>query len=232
MKQNQSLSMAMDAQRITSREIAEITGKLHKVVLKAIREMEPAWEKECGHKFVLTSEMIQMPQGGVRMTPVFSLTKTESLFVATKFNDEARARLVLRWEQLEFEQAIDDHLSHMPQPQPQLLLETEEVIMQRCDEIRQEQIVTQNAPADGCLTTTEVAELADMTFTKLAKILVKEGMLEFRGRHYQLTAAYEGTGLARKRVYEYYSLSGEIRKYTYPVWTRLGCQKILELTAE
>ena len=224
--------MAMDAQRITSREIANVTGKLHKVVLKAIREMEPAWEKECGHKFVLTSEVIKMPQGGVRMIPVFSLTKTESLFVATKFNDEARARLVLRWEQLELEQAIDDHLKHMPQPKPQLLLETEEVIMQRCDEIRQEQIATQNAPSDGCLTTTEVAELAEMTFTRLAKILVKEGLLVFRGRHYRLAEAYEGTGLARERVHEYYSQKGEFRKYTYPVWTRLGCQKILELTAK
>ena len=232
MKQNQSLSMAMDAQRISSREIANVTGKPHKDVLKAIRTMEPAWEKECGRKFSLTSEMIKMPQGGVRMIPVFSLTKTESLFVATKFNDEARARLVLRWEQLEFEQAIDDHLSHMPQSQPQLLLETEEVIMQRCDEIRQEQIATHNAPADGCLTTTEVAELADMSFTRLAKILVKEGLLVFRGRHYHLAEAYEGSGLARERVHQYYTLRGEIRKCTYPVWTRLGCQKILELTAE
>lgn len=230
MKQKQSLSMAMDVHRISSREIAEVTGKQHKHVLEAIRKMEPAWEKECGTKFRLTSEMIQMPQGGVRMIPVFSLTKTESLFVATKFNDEARARLVLRWEQLEFEQAIDDHLSHMPQPQ--LLLETEEVIMQRCDEIRQEQIATHNAPSDGCLTTTEVAELADMSFRKLAKILVKEGLLVFHGRHYHLAEAYEGSGLARERVHQYYTLRGEIRKCTYPVWTRLGCQKILELTAE
>ena len=42
-----------------------------------------------------------MPQGGVRLIPVFSLTKTECLYVATKFNDAARARLVLRWQQLE-----------------------------------------------------------------------------------------------------------------------------------
>jgi hypothetical protein len=77
-----------------------------------------------------------------------------------------------------------------------------------------------------------VAELAEMTFTRLAKILVKEGLLVFRGRHYRLAEAYEGTGLARERVHEYYSQKGEFRKYTYPVWTRLGCQKILELTAK
>jgi hypothetical protein len=29
------------------------------------------------------------------------LTKTECLYIATKFNDETRAKLVLRWEELE-----------------------------------------------------------------------------------------------------------------------------------
>ena len=96
MNNNNSISQITDNQTMTSLQIAEVTGKKHFNVLAAIRKMEPAWEKECGTKFRLTSEMIQMPQGGVRMIPVFSLTKTESLFVATKFNDEARARLVLR----------------------------------------------------------------------------------------------------------------------------------------
>ena len=39
MKQNQDL-MAMDAQRMTSLEIAAVTGKPHGDVLKAIRKME------------------------------------------------------------------------------------------------------------------------------------------------------------------------------------------------
>jgi phage regulator Rha-like protein len=36
---------------------------------------------------------------------MYELTKTESLYIATKFNDEARAKLVLRWEQLETRKA-------------------------------------------------------------------------------------------------------------------------------
>ncbi|NDV93478.1 hypothetical protein D0T84_00910 [Dysgonomonas sp. 521] len=32
---------------------------------------------------------------------MYELSKTESLYVATKFNDEARAKLILRWEELE-----------------------------------------------------------------------------------------------------------------------------------
>ena len=33
---------------MTSLEIAELTGKMHKDVMKAIRNMEPAWEKVQG----------------------------------------------------------------------------------------------------------------------------------------------------------------------------------------
>ena len=35
------------------------------------------------------------------LRPCYQLTKTECLYIATKFNDEARAKLVLRWEELE-----------------------------------------------------------------------------------------------------------------------------------
>ena len=50
-----SVSMAGNAPHMTSLEIAELTGKQHKNVMQAIRNMEPAWEKICGLKFQLTS---------------------------------------------------------------------------------------------------------------------------------------------------------------------------------
>ena len=69
--------------------------------MEAIRKMEPAWIKICGSIFRLTSRTIKQPNGGTREVPCYSLTKTECLYIATKFNDEARAKLVLRWEELE-----------------------------------------------------------------------------------------------------------------------------------
>ena len=36
--------------------------------------------------------------------PCYVLTKTECLYIATKFNDKARARLVLRWQELELQE--------------------------------------------------------------------------------------------------------------------------------
>jgi len=96
-----SIYKEQSEQTMTSLEIAELTGKNHKDVLKAIRNMEPAWEKVCGRNFALTSRAIIQPNGGTREVPCYQLTKTECLYIATKFNDEARAKLVLRWEELE-----------------------------------------------------------------------------------------------------------------------------------
>ena len=106
-------------QTITSLEIAELTGKQHKDVLKAIRNMEPSWEKVCGRNFALTSRTIVQPNGGTREVPCYSLTKTECLYIATKFNDEARAKLVLRWEELEMAE-VRRKMSDVPcLPEPQ-----------------------------------------------------------------------------------------------------------------
>lgn len=100
---NNNITTITDQQTITSMEIAEITGKEHSYIMKAIRKMEPSWLNLRQGKFALTQRMVKMPTGGERKDPMYVLTKTECLFVATKFNDEARAKLVLRWEQLEKE---------------------------------------------------------------------------------------------------------------------------------
>ena len=86
---------------ITSIEIAELAGREHKSVMRSIREMEEGWVKICGCKFALTSREVQQPNGGTREVPCYELTKRECRYIATKFNDEARAKLIIRWEELE-----------------------------------------------------------------------------------------------------------------------------------
>ena len=46
---------------MTSLEIAEVTGKPHNDVLKAIRKMEPAWEKVQGSKFTCLQKTYNLP---------------------------------------------------------------------------------------------------------------------------------------------------------------------------
>ena len=101
---NDLIQFGESKQTMSSLEIAKLTGKPHNDVMKAIRAMEPSWEKVSQGKFSLSSRKVQQPNGGVREYPCYELTKTECLYVATKFNDEARAKLVLRWEELEQKQ--------------------------------------------------------------------------------------------------------------------------------
>lgn len=94
---NDLIQFGESQQTMSSLEISEATGKQHKDVLKAIRNMEPAWEKINGRKFAL----VEYEDAKGERRPCYKLTKTECLYVATKFNDEARAKLVIRWEELE-----------------------------------------------------------------------------------------------------------------------------------
>lgn len=95
------ISTFVDGDRMTSLQIAEITGKPHNDVMKAIRKMEPAWQKVQGGIFSLMQEEVETNNGGHKMRPYYSLNKEECLYIATKFNDEARAKLIKRWKELE-----------------------------------------------------------------------------------------------------------------------------------
>ena len=94
---NDLIQFGESRQTMSSLEIAKLTGKDHSHVMRDIRNMEPAWEKISQSKFGLAS--YTDAQGKER--PCYELTKTECLYVATKYNDEARAKLVIRWEELE-----------------------------------------------------------------------------------------------------------------------------------
>lgn len=98
---NELSTMIVDDERMTSLQIAEITGKAHKDIMRAIRNMEPAWEKVQERKFALMQEEVETNNGGHKMRPYFSLNKEECLYIATKFNDEARAKLIKRWKEQE-----------------------------------------------------------------------------------------------------------------------------------
>ena len=63
-------------QTMTSLEIAELTGKQHNDVLKAIRKMEPAWMKVNGGNFSL----VEYKDSKGELRPCYSLTKNDSIF--------------------------------------------------------------------------------------------------------------------------------------------------------
>ena len=152
-------------QTMTSLEIAELTGKQHFHVMEAIRKMEPAWKKVCKSNFRLTSRTIVQPNGGTREVPCYQLTKTECLYIATKFNDEARAKLVLRWEELEMADVrgkMADVRGKMADVRGKMAegrcLSEPKKILALADDIIGEALRQLNAGAEDTLTATQVAK--------------------------------------------------------------------------
>ena len=213
-------------QIITSLDIAKLTGKEHRNVLRDIRNMEPAWEKLHQLKFEQMQIRENLPNNGYRLRTVYALTKLECLYIATKYDDVSRARLVLRWEELEKEDVRrkKEEVSASPK-----LLTTEREILRKGDEIRRGQIEKENAPADGCFTISEVAEMLKTSVKELNQFLVKQDIQFRRDGRYYLTPKYEGSGFAKERAFHYFSLEGEKKERFYLVWTPEGMEFIRHL---
>ena len=198
-------------QTMTSLEIAELTGKQHKNVMQAIRNMEPAWEKVNGLKFQLVEYRDQ--KGELR--PCYQLTKTECLYIATKFNDEARAKLVLRWQELETED-IRRKMSEvrcLPEPKE---------ILRLADEIIGEGLRMLNEPAEDTLTATQVAKTFNMSVYDFNCVVRDMGIQYRRHGRWNISDDLVGRDLVRLRTHVSYSLKGEKKVRTYMTWTLNG----------
>lgn len=202
---------------MTSLEIAEVAGKQHKDLMRAIRNMEDAWERIAERKFAL-SEYTDVTG---RTLPCYLLTKTECLYISTKFNDEARAKLVLRWEQLEKERIMQGAIRHM--------LVTDSDIMNEAERIVTNTLVNSNRNADGCFTASDIAKTIGIDVQDLNSFLVDRGIQKWRRGQFRLTENYEGRHLTEDRLFIYYSKEGKQKKQTYLVWTQKGADFINSL---
>jgi len=200
-------------QTMTSLEIAELTGKQHNDLMKAIRKMEPAWEKVSQGKFAQSSRMVVQPNGGVREFPCYVLTKTECLYIATKFNDEARAKLVLRWQELELQE--QQRLQQLCLPEPKKILAL-------ADEIIGEGLRLLNAPAEDTLTATQVAKTFNMTVWDFNCVLRDMGIQYRRYGRWNICDDLADRNLVRQRTHVSYSLKGEKKVKVYMTWTLDG----------
>ena len=212
-------------QTMTSLEIAELTGKQHKHVMEAIRRMEPAWEKVQGSKFRLLSRIYNLPNGGTKEVPCYQLTKTECLYIATKFNDEARAKLVLRWEELERAhrgQALCNPLRYSQQGQSPCALPSPQEIVRMADQIIGEGLRMLNEDAEDTLTATQVAKTFNMAVGDFNAVLRDMGIQYRRGGHWNISDDLADRDLVRLRTFVSYSLKGEKKVRTYMTWTMKG----------
>ena len=86
--------VACNYDTMTSLEVAELTGMRHDHLLRDIRKMEEGWIETNHSKF----EVVEYVDAKGEKRPMYQLNKEEWLYIATKFDVAARAKLILRWE--------------------------------------------------------------------------------------------------------------------------------------
>lgn len=217
-------SQSGDDQRMTSLEIAQLTGKNHFDVMRAIRNMEPAWEKVSECKFALAS--YQDGQGKSR--PCFLLTRRETLFIATKFNDEARARLVIRWEELERERLME--MQHPKQKVKEIrLLTCDEEILDEADDILGDELAKLNQHSRCCYTATEIGKVFGMDGRDLNSFLADRNIIRWARGQWRLTQKYLHRELTEDRYKYVHDLDGRRKLISYLVWTEKGREFLMDL---
>lgn len=219
----------LNTEKMTSIEIAEISGRNHKDLMRSIRTMEISWEKVTGRKF----SMGKYKDSSGRELPMYELDKDECLYIATKFNDEARAKLVLRWEQLEKENL--DRKMYGGFDIPKNYLEALKLAVSQ-----QEKIIELEPKADYTdkvllspekLTTTEVAKSFGMKSPqKLNGILINLGV-QYKTKHnYVLCSPYSDLGYVRVNTHITSDGEEKLVGTTYQlVWTEKGRNFLYDL---
>ena len=88
-------------QTMSSIEIANLTGKQHKHVMRDIRELNEDYEKLYLPKIGLKHRISDLGGGRQRKDPYFDLTRMQTFDLLTGYSVELRIKVNRRWEELE-----------------------------------------------------------------------------------------------------------------------------------
>ena len=209
-------------QLMTSLEIAQLTGKQHKNVMRDIRNMEAAWDNIAGLKFELGS--YEDINGQSR--PCYFLSKTETLYIATKFNDEARARLILRWEELERQRMEEQSKQKVQEIR---LLACDEEVLDEADDILGDELAELNRYSRFCYTPTEIGKPFGLDGRDLNSFLCDKGVIRWARGQWRLTPKYLHLDLTEDRYRYIHGADGRRKLVSHLVWTEKGREFVLGL---
>ncbi len=116
-------NFSQNEKTMTSKEIAELTGKLHKNIMRDILNISQQIENQPQLKF----ELSEYKDSTGRKLPMYVLTKKETLLLISGYNVNLRMAIINRWEELENSQPLlpTDYLSALKM----LVVSTEEKIL-------------------------------------------------------------------------------------------------------
>ena len=93
--------------KITSKEVAEVTGKRHSDVLRDIRKILEQGVDE--RNFAFTFIIKELQNGGRRECPIYILTKKGALILASGYSAKLREAIINRCDELEKRRIAEEH---------------------------------------------------------------------------------------------------------------------------
>ena len=99
---------------------------------------------------------------------------------------------------------------------------SDEEIVRTASHILQKTIAAENAPAEGCLSSSDVAKALGLELKDFFLLMDAAGVIEWKCGRRKLTKAYAERGLAEDRYFHYYTLNGQKRYKPYLAWTAEG----------
>ncbi len=172
------------------------------------------------------------------MIPCYMLTKLQTLFIATKFNDDARAKLVLAWHQLEMEkrgriphtfaQALRlaaEQQEQIEQQQAQLEAQSSQILQLTSEVLKMEKTQTYMDKIFACpstVKTTVIAQDYGMSAKSFNSLLNRLGVQYRCGTEWILYAKYLKEGYVKDKPFLFKHKDGTEGVCSNVQWTQKG----------
>jgi Rha family phage regulatory protein len=163
-------------QKMSSKEIAELTGKNHADVLRDIRNLQ----EQVGNESIFALVDYKDAKGETR--PMYSLDKKQTLLLISGYNALLRLKIINRWEELEMQKSLpsyqieDDDLRFQRWKEEKeekkkalLLIEQQQILLEeQAPSVKAFKNVVDNS---GYYTIDSLSDAVDIGRTNLFKIL-------------------------------------------------------------
>ncbi|MBF0651075.1 phage regulatory protein/antirepressor Ant [Dysgonomonas sp. GY75] len=219
---------------MSSREIAELTGKTHKNVLADCDKLNETY-RDLGLAEI-SAGVYYHPNTGNQQHREYLLTKMQSLDLMTGYRIDLRIKVNRRWEELE--------AKVLPQSEDEILLLAMNTLAKRVEAQRQQLRILEGenelldnevkalapkaAYTDEVLqsastyTMTQVAKELGMSAIALERKLKDLGVMFRQSEQWLLYAKYQDKGYTRPRTHSYERKDGTKGTNTITVWTEKG----------
>ncbi|MEM7485832.1 MAG: phage regulatory protein/antirepressor Ant [Bacteroidota bacterium] len=205
--------------KVSSLSLSEFTEKPHNDLLKAIRSMESSWVMLGQGNFSQSSYLNSQNKN----MPMYELTKTEFLYIASKFSDDLRAKIIIRWEQLENQNPIvnlsrADILRMALEAEEKVQLQENELRIQAPKVKYHDQVLS----SKSTYTTNQIAKELGTSAITLNRMLNSKKIQYKQNDTWLLYSKYQDKGYTKTKTYTYTGTTGEQKTSMQTVWTELG----------